>query len=102
MSHKVIFDIAAQADLTDVYDYLLPRAGERDARTYVDDILNYCVGFETFPERGIQSDRRPGLRIVGFRRRATIAFEVAADTVIILRVFHRGRNVNFASDIDDE
>ena len=30
--HKVIFDIAAQADLADLYDYLLPRAGERDSR----------------------------------------------------------------------
>jgi toxin ParE1/3/4 len=102
MSHKVIFDIAAQADLTDLYDYLLPRAGERDARAYVNDIFDYCVSFETFPERGTRSGRRPGLRTVGFHRKATIAFEVAADTVIILRIFHRGRNVDFISNEDDE
>jgi plasmid stabilization system protein ParE len=44
----------------------------------------------------------PGLRIVGFHRKATIAFEVADDTVIILRVFHRGRNVDFDPDTDNE
>jgi toxin ParE1/3/4 len=102
MSHKVIFDIAAQADLADLYDYLLPRAGERDARAYVGDIFDYCVSFETFPERGARSNKRPGLRIVGFHRKATIAFEVADDTVIILRVFHRGRNVDFDPDTDNE
>lgn len=101
MSHKVIFDIAAQADLADLFDYLLPRAGERDARAYVADIFDYCVSFETFPERGIRSDKRPGLRIVGFHRKATIAFKVTVNTVIILRVFHRGRNVDFISDMDD-
>lgn len=93
MSHTVVFDIAAESDLADLYDYLLPRAGERDAGTYVNDIIDYCAGFATFPERGTRSDIRPGLRIVGFQHKATIAFEVKPDRVIILRIFHGGRNV---------
>ncbi len=43
-------------------------------------------------ERGDRRDVRPGLRIVGFERRITIAFAVSADDVTILKVFHAGRD----------
>lgn len=79
MSHTVIFDVAAESDLADLYDYLLPKAGERDASAYVGDIITYCASFETFSERGTRSDKRPGLRTVGFNRKATIAFEVTRE-----------------------
>ncbi|WP_348626490.1 hypothetical protein [Mesorhizobium sp. LNJC384A00] len=35
---------------------------------------------------------RPGLRIVGFERRLTVAFTVEGDQVVILRVFYGGVN----------
>ena len=35
---------------------------------------------------------RPGLRIIGFERRLTIAFMVQEETVTVLRVFTAGRN----------
>lgn len=37
-------------------------------------------------------DVRPGLRIAGFQRRATIAFTVTETRVTILRLFHGGPN----------
>lgn len=40
----------------------------------------------------LRSDIRPGLRILGFERRLTIAFVVGTETVTILRVFAAGRN----------
>jgi toxin ParE1/3/4 len=44
-------------------------------------------------ERGHRRDDvRPGLRIVGFERRITIAFTVSAEDVTILRIFYAGRN----------
>ena len=76
MTHTVVFDVAAQADLADIYDYLAPRAGARDAESYVDEIIDYCALFKTFPERGTHWPQRPGLRTVGFHRKATIAFQV--------------------------
>jgi len=36
---------------------------------------------------------RPGLRTVGYRRRVTIAFEVADDTVNILGIFYGGQDI---------
>jgi len=46
------------------------------------------------PERGIRrDDLRRGLRILGFERRAVIAFLVTADTVTILRVLYGGRDL---------
>lgn len=45
------------------------------------------------PERGIRhDDLRRGLRILGFERRAAIAFLVTADTVTILRILYVGRD----------
>lgn len=39
-----------------------------------------------------RNDIRPGLRIVGFERRVTIAFCVDESAVTILRVFYGGRD----------
>jgi len=45
---------------------------------------------------------RPNLRIVGFRRRATIAFTVGQDSVAILGVFYRGQEITAAlNEIED-
>ncbi len=45
-------------------------------------------------ERGTRRDDiRPGMRVVGFKRRVTIAFHVEADTVVIERILYGGRNV---------
>jgi len=98
MTYSVVFDIAAEGDLTELYDYLLPRAGERGAAAYVNDIIDYCVSFSTFPERGTRSERSPGLRTVGFRRKATIAFRVKGDVITVMRIFHGGRNVVFPQE----
>lgn len=96
MKYTVIFAIEARRDFAALYDYVLPRAGERVARDYVAKIYGYCLGFETFPERGtLRNDIRPNLRIVGFRRKATIAFDVSGETVTILRMFYAGQEVEF-------
>lgn len=44
------------------------------------------------PDGHVRSDVRPGLRIMGFERRLTIAFTVDEETVTVLRVFTAGRN----------
>ena len=44
-------------------------------------------------ERGHRRDDiRPGLRILGFERRLTLAFVVTDDQVTILRIFGAGRD----------
>ena len=94
MTHEVVFAPEAQDDLLQLYDFIADRAGSSRARTYTDSILSYCLGFATFPERGTRrDDLRPGLRIVGFRRRVTIAFHIGQDRVTIDRVLYGGRDL---------
>lgn len=43
------------------------------------------MALETFPERGARRDDiRPGLRTMGFERRATIVFQVNKAEVVIV------------------
>ncbi|CAN7323651.1 type II toxin-antitoxin system RelE/ParE family toxin [Rhizobium sp. LjRoot30] len=74
-------------------DYLVLRAGEHVARAYVDNLIDYCAGFAIFPQRGKAHPRRRGLRTVGYRRKATIAFRIQEDVVTIVRIFHHGLDI---------
>ena len=73
----------------------------RNARAfaYTERIATRCLGLADFPERGTRrDDLYPGLRTIGFERRVTIAFTVAADAVTILRVLYGGRDLEAAFD----
>ena len=94
MSLPVQFTPEALADLARMYDRIAPRGGARVAASYVARIYQYCLDMGTFPERGARRDDIwQGLRLVGFERKATIAIEVMADEVRIMRVFGRGQDV---------
>ena len=83
----------ALADLEGIYDRIADAAGEQVAFGYITRIRAFCTGFDTFPARGTsRDDIRPGLRIVGFERRITIAFAVHENHVEFLRFFARGRD----------
>jgi toxin ParE1/3/4 len=76
-----------------LYRYIAAEAGYRVAGGYIDRIEATCRSLDTFPERGTsRGDVRPGLRTMGFERRATIAFMVGDDHVRVIRVFYGGRN----------
>lgn len=95
MTYTVIIGDAAEADLTAILRYIAERAGMDIALGFVERIEAYCLGFATAPERGTRrDDLRPGLRTVGFRRRATILFEVdhKRREVIIHGVYYAGRS----------
>ena len=93
--HKVVFAPEARDDLKDLYLFIAERAGAGQALAYVKRIETYCRGFTDFPERGTRRDDLfPGLRVVGFERRVTIAFHVGADTVTFLRILYGGRDID--------
>lgn len=97
MSHKVQFSPEAQNDLLELYDYIADRAGAERAMGYVERIEGHCAQLATFPERGTRRDDvRKGLRIIGFERRVTIAFNIDAGVVTILRVLYAGRELGGA------
>ena len=85
----------ADEDLKNIHDYLSARTTPKVASSYIEDIVTYCENFSIFPLRGrIRDDLRSGLRIVGYKRRASIAFIVRDKQIIILRIFHRGMNIS--------
>ena len=92
MPHKIVFRRAAENDLRELYDYIAAQGGRGVAGRYVARIEAACLRLAEFPERGTRRDELlPGLRIIGFERRAAIAFIAEADTVRIIRVFYGGR-----------
>ena len=97
VSHRIEFSPEALADLLDPDDTIAPRAGAAVAIGYIERIERYCHSLSTFPERGThRDDLRPGLRVIGFERRAVIAVSVADDCVTVLRVLYGGRDIESA------
>lgn len=95
MKRRVIFAPEARDDLLSLYDYIAEQSGHRTALRYIGRIEEYCRGFDLASERGTRrDDLRPGLRIVGFQGRITIAFHIDDDTVTIDRIFYAGRDVD--------
>jgi plasmid stabilization system protein ParE len=61
---------------------------------FVERIIEACGGLEMFPRRGApRDDIRPGLLIIGFARRVTIAYHLEGDAVTIDRILYAGRDL---------
>lgn len=104
MTHRIAFSPRAEAQLLELYRSIATRSSPAIADSFVTAIVEYCRSFSTFPERGARRDDiRPRLRTVGYRRRVTIAFEVADDAVNILGVYYGGQDfeADFKATIDD-
>lgn len=95
MKRRVLLDPDAIEDVQAIHGSLSRRFGRTTADRSVSSLLLHLGSFELFPERGRRFDvLRPDLRIVGYRRLATIAFRVEPDRVTIVRVFAAGRNIH--------
>ncbi|MDL2400748.1 type II toxin-antitoxin system RelE/ParE family toxin [Rhizobium mayense] len=93
MVHRIVFRPAARADLKALYDYIAKQTDHRLAGEYLDRLEASCQALTVFPERGtVRNDLLPGIRIIGFERRVSIAFMAEADTVRILRVLYGGQS----------
>ena len=91
--YRVVFTPEADAQLVALYDYIATKASPQVALRFTTSIVAHCEAFKTFPRRGTRrDDLHEGLRIVGFRRRVTIAFTVAQDAITIAGVFYGGQD----------
>lgn len=92
--YRVRFSPEARDDLKQLYDYIASRSGGGAALAYIERIEAYCLGFDQLPQRGVsRDDILPGLRIVGFERRVTMAFHIEDDLVTFDRVLYGGRQL---------
>ena len=101
--YQVRFAAEALADPARIFTDLLPVAGDPLARDFVGRLEEACLKLATFPERGsLRAAIRPGLRIIGYRLQASIAFVVTDAEVLILRVFRRGADTEalLAENVD--
>lgn len=100
--YRIVFSPEAEANLVEIYRYIAERASPTTAKRFTDAIVAYCEGLASSPHRGtLRDDVRSGLRTVGFRRRVTLAFTVAENTVTILGVLYGGRDIE-STFRDDE
>ena len=92
---EVVFAARAQVQLEELYSYIADRDGDVRADRFVASIVERCQNLSLFPERGTRHDDiRVGLRTIGHKRNATIAFYVdrSRNTVAILGIFYGGQD----------
>ncbi|CAN5229247.1 hypothetical protein BH09ACT3_BH09ACT3_03650 [soil metagenome] len=94
MTRRIVYSPRARQQLTDLYLWIAEQSGFPDrAEGYVSAIFDYCGGLAEVPMIGLaRDDLRPGLRTIGFRRRAVIAFAVHEATVEIHGVYYGGQD----------
>lgn len=97
---QVRFSSHAQRQLRMLQRYITHQSGyPARAQAYVERIIAFCERLETFPARGTpRHDILPGLRIIGFEHRITIAFMVWHDHVLIEGIFYGGQTIATDSD----
>ncbi|HEY5055359.1 MAG TPA: type II toxin-antitoxin system RelE/ParE family toxin [Acidobacteriaceae bacterium] len=89
---RVIFSPAAENDFAEIEEYLALRFSPRNANRFVQRIVRECLSLAHAPQRGnARDDIRPGVRTIGFERRASIVFEVNEVEIIILGVYYGDR-----------
>lgn len=80
-------------DLEALYDQIATATSANVALRYLQRVRAYLDSFDLASERGSShSEVRPGLRIVGFERRLTVAFAIDEHVVTIVRIFRAGED----------
>jgi toxin ParE1/3/4 len=93
VARRIVLRPAADRHLDRLYEYISEQAGPTIAIGYIRRIREHCDLLREFPERGVKrDDLRLGLRIVGFERRAAIAFAFDDEKITIARIFYGGRD----------
>lgn len=101
MAYRIEFAPEARDDLRELYLYIERQTGADRAIAYIERIERFCLAFADFPERGSRRDDLfPGLRLVGFERRISIAFGVRPGTVTFYRFLYGGRDLAAAFQVD--
>ena len=94
---KVVLRPDAQADLNSIFNWAEQSAGPEQAHDYVRQIRRHYLDLRDFPNRGTdRSDLAPGLRTLAFKRRATIAYRVEGNAILVLRILHKGMDARRA------
>lgn len=101
MTSRLAFAPQARDDLRAIYLYIAEAAGADRAIGYIQRIEAFCRGLCDFPQRSARrDDLAAGLRVIGFERRASIAFHIGPGLVTIDRILYGGRDLNALRDAE--
>ncbi|MDB5618778.1 MAG: uncharacterized protein JWQ24_3016 [Tardiphaga sp.] len=80
--------------MTELGLYIADQAGLAIANAYLDRVYLACMALAEFPKRGrLRDDLLPGLRMLPFERRVTIAYRVLKTRVEIISIAYGGRDL---------
>ena len=93
---RVRFSELAIKDLEDIAEYI-GRDSKETAQRVVNRFEAICFALRDFPEMGVQSEIPNARKLIVPDLRHKIIYQVAkkTDTVVILRVFHSSRDVQY-------
>lgn len=93
MTREVRYAPRAHQQLRALYDWIADEGTPERGERFVSSIYDFCDGLADFPLIGVsRDDLHPGMRVIGFHRRATIVFVVKDETVTIHGVYYGGRD----------
>jgi toxin ParE1/3/4 len=91
---RVDYRPEALRDLEGIYDWIAEHSGHEPAGAYVNQIIDFCDGLDLFPERGKPHlEIGPHVRSLSFRRSMVISYVIGVESVVILRVYGKGRTI---------
>lgn len=97
MKFEVRYSKNARNDFATIFEWIAHHSAPATAERFVMALYNSCEELEAFPFRGdARDDISPGLRTLGFRRRAVIAFTVVGADVTVHGIYY-GRQRQDAS-----
>jgi toxin ParE1/3/4 len=97
VAHRIVYLAAARDDLSAIYDWIADHSDPDTADAYVTRLQGAIDRLANYPDRDApRDDAAPGLRTMAFERRAVIAYLVDRETVRVVRVLHRGRDLGLA------
>jgi toxin ParE1/3/4 len=93
MGLTVSYSVESRAHLKRLEKYLSRRFYPANAERFVRRLVLACEDLGAAPYRGAKhDDLGPGMRSLGFERRATIYFVVQEQRVVIVGVYYGGRS----------
>jgi toxin ParE1/3/4 len=90
----VVFHPIAEDDLGRIFDFIAADSPER-AIGFVRRIRAACLELVRFSERGrLRNDLAENVRTLVFERRVVIAYRLENRSIVILRVFYAGQQID--------
>jgi toxin ParE1/3/4 len=90
--YRLEFGADAARHLGELYEYIAESSSPNSAAAFTESIVSFCEGVAVAPMIGTsRDDVRSGLRTIGFKKRAVVAFVVRDDAVSVIGIYYGGR-----------